>query len=279
MVGIIEVLSKINLTLTNGLKGSYWDLIIPIGTTLFSVIIGALLGTWLTNRSENKKIIIDNHKIFLEDFHEYFVKVHSLYQEIYSYDQLISHLEFPTYFYDFNQVHQTNMKNVLNAENEYQKFIVANTRGSFPVKEQYWEKIHQTCIKLQDFNLIIDLASSMNQNAQVSSLFVSKPVKQAFDSLILQTQHMSQNNFADFNLQQYRLKIISILQLIKNEIDPDKTPLFFEHQDVDLLVGDSIKIATFSNLFKIVKIKNTNIYCTNAKGKNYTFDKHDLEKF
>lgn len=279
MARIIEVLSTINVTLANGLKGSYWDIIIPIGTTLFSVVIGALLGTWLTNRSENRKIRIDNHKKFLEDFHEYFIKVHSLYQEIYSYDKLITHLGFPAYLYDFNKIHQTNMNNVLNAENEYQKFIATNKQGSFPLKEQYWDKIHKTCIKLQDFNLIIDLASSMNQNAQVSSLFISKPVKQAFDSLIIQTQHMTQTNFADFNLQQYRLKILSILQLIKNEIDPDKAPLFFEHQDIDFLVGDSIKITTFSNVFKIVKIKDENIYCINAKGKKFNFSKHDLEKF
>jgi len=276
---LIKQLEAINQTLKLGLQDSKLDILIPIITTVFSVFVGAFLGYFFSNKSEKNRLRIENHRKFLEDFNNYYIQIHELYQEIYSYDQLVCHLGFPQYLYDFNLKHIANMQNVLNAEQEYQNFIKNNVKGSVPLKEQYWEKIHNTCIKLQDFNLIISLAGSMNQNAHISSMFVSKNIKKAFDRIIIKTQKMSQNNFADFNLQEYRLDLISILQLIKNELDPKKEPIYFENQDYILNKKDAVKINVFSNCFYVEKNENNTVKCKNAKGKKYKFDKDEIQPF
>ena len=273
---IKECLDQLNLTLSNGLKNSLWDILIPILTTVFSVVVGAFLGTWLTSRSERKKIIIENHKKFFEDFNVFFIKVHSLYQEIYSsYNELIIRLGFPNLIYDFSKTHNQNIPNLLQAESEYIKY--KKGKQKLPNKTQYWELLNGTIQKLKDYNLIIDLASSMNSNAQVSSMFVSKKVKKAFDSLILKTQEMSKNNFATFNLHQYRLEVLSVLQLIKNEIDPNKEPLFYEHQNSSFQKEENVKLTLFANSFTIKKIKGDKVVLINSKGDKYIFGKNDIE--
>ena len=245
--------------------------------TIFSVVVGAFLGTWLTNRSDKKKLNIENHKKFFEDFNGFYIKIHSLYQEIYSYNQLINRLGFPLLMYDFSKSHYENVPMFLQAEKEYENFS-KNNSGNVPNKEQYWDIVHQTCIKLKDFNLIINLASSMNSNAQVSSMFVSRKIKKEFDSLILKTQEISKSNFATFNLYGYRLQVITLLQLIKNEIDPYKTPIFFEHPDLVVKKEDTVKLTLFANSFTVIKTKENKIICKNAKGKRFKFDKTDIEK-
>lgn len=274
---LIKILNTINTTLTIGLKKSPFDNILQIVMTIFSVVVGAFLGTWLTNRSDKKKLNIENHKKFFEDFNGFYIKIHSLYQEIYSYNQLINRLGFPLLMYDFSKSHYENVPMFLQAEKEYENFS-KNNSGNVPNKEQYWDIVHQTCIKLKDFNLIINLASSMNSNAQVSSMFVSRKIKKEFDSLILKTQEISKSNFATFNLYGYRLQVITLLQLIKNEIDPYKTPIFFEHPDLVVKKEDTVKLTLFANSFTVIKTKENKIICKNAKGKRFKFDKTDIEK-
>lgn len=274
---LVEQLQKINETLKNGFNGSIWDILIPIITTFFSVFIGGYFGYVLSNKGEKNRLRIENHRNFLNDLNSYYIKIHELYQEIYSYDQLICHLGYPQFLYDFSLKHIANMQRIIDAEKEYQKFIKTNTKGTLPLKEQYWEKIHNTCIKLQDFNLIIDLANSMNQNAHITSMFVAKNIKKAFDRMIIRTQRMSQNNFADFNLHEYRLELISLLQLIKNELDPSKEPIYFENQDLKFDEKDAVKINVFSNCFYVEKNKKNEVQCKNAKGKKYVFEKQEIE--
>ena len=274
---IIKSLEQINMTLSNGLNQSSLleNVFIPIITTVFSVVVGALLGTWLISRSERKRIILENHKKFFEDFNEYFVKIHSLFQEIYNYNDLIKHLGFSNLIYDFSKTHNQNIPNFLQAELEHNNY--KKSKKKFPNKTQYWELINGTIQKLKNYNLIIDMASSMNSNAQVSSMFVSKKVKLAFDSLILETQEMSKNNFSTFYIYQYRLDVLAVLQLIKNEIDPNKEPLFYEHQELELKNDTNVKISVFANSFTVKKIKGNKVTLINSKGKKYIFNKSEVE--
>lgn len=274
---IIKSLEQINMTLSNGVNQSSLleNVFIPIITTVFSVVVGALLGTWLTSRSERKRIILENHKKFFEDFNEYFIKIHSLFQEIYNYNDLIKHLGFSNLIYDFSKTHNQNIPNFLQAELEYNNY--KKSKKKFPNKTQYWELINGTIQKLKNYNLIIDLASSMNSNAQVSSMFVSKKVKLAFDSLILETQEMSKNNFSTFYIYQYRLDVLAVLQLIKNEIDPNKEPLFYEHQELELKNNNNVKITVFANSFTVKKIKGNKVTLINSKGKKYIFNQSEVE--
>ena len=69
---LIKILNTINTTLAIGLKKSPFDNILQIVMTIFSVVVGAFLGTWLTNRSDKKKLNIENHKKFFEDFNEFY---------------------------------------------------------------------------------------------------------------------------------------------------------------------------------------------------------------
>lgn len=274
---IIKSLEQINMTLSKGLNKSTLleNVFIPIITTIFAVVVGALLGTWLTSKSERKRIILENNKKFFEDFNEYFVKIHSLFQEIYNYNDLIKHLGFTNLIYDFSKTHNQNISVFLQAESEYNRY--KKSKKNFPNKTQYWELINRTVQKLKNYNLIIDLASSMNSNAQVSSMFVSKKIKLAFDSLISKTQEMSKNNFLKFNIYQYRLDVITVLQLIKNEIDPNKEPLFYEHQELELKNNSIVKLTVFANSFTVKKIKGSKVTLIDRKGEKYTFNKTDIE--
>lgn len=150
-------------------------------------------------------------------------------------------------------------------------------KGAQPNNEIYWEKVHNICTKAQNFDLIIDLASSMNNTAQLSSLFIKQSIKKAYDSLISETQVLSRNNYKDFNLQEYRLKLIRILQLVKNEIDPKKEPLFYENIKSEFNCGQMVKMTAFSNMFTIVKIRKNKIICKNNKGKFLKFDSSEIE--
>lgn len=277
MDSITNVLNLINSTLEGGLGSSKWDYLLQICITVFSVVVGAFLGAWCSHRVNKKQLRYENNRKFLEDFNDFYIKVHNLFQEVVSYNELVHALGHDEFIYDFNESHHTNIRAFEDADKEYNNYVTNTPKGKFPNKDMYWEKVHQTCGKLKNFSLIIELASSLNQNAYISSLFVSEPLKRAFDRVISRMAEMSRNDYTNFNLQAFRLELIALMQIIKNEVTQDKAPIFFEHTNDEIKKGDKVKLSLFANNMEVIKVCGNRVICKNMRGKKFCLKKNEVE--
>ena len=88
---------------------------------------------------------------------------------------------------------------------------------------------------------------------------------------------MSRNDYTNFNLHAFRLDLIGLMQIIKNEVTQDKSPIFFEYCQDEIKKGDKVRLSLFANNMEVIKVCGNHVLCKNMRGKKFCLKKNEVE--